>query len=43
MFIGEYHHTIDEKKRLIIPSKFREELGEKVVLTRGLDGSLFIY
>ena len=38
MFMGEYNHTIDAKGRLIIPSKFRELLGEEFVLTRGLDG-----
>ncbi len=43
MLMGEYHHNIDDKKRLIIPSKFRNELGEKVVLTRGLDKCLFLY
>ncbi len=43
MFIGEYHHSIDEKGRLTIPSKLREELGEQFILTRGLDGCLFIY
>ena len=43
MFMGEYSHTIDSKGRLIIPSKFREELGENFVLTRGLDGCLSIY
>ena len=43
MFMGEYSHSIDEKGRLIIPSKFRDELGEKFVLTRGLDGCLFVY
>lgn len=41
--MGEFHHNIDEKKRLIIPSKFREELGDKVIITRGLDGCLFVY
>lgn len=41
--MGEYHHTIDEKGRLIIPSKFREDLGISFILTRGLDGCLFIY
>lgn len=41
--MGEYHHSIDEKNRLIIPSKFREELGVKFILTRGLDGCLFAY
>ena len=43
MLIGEYHHNIDEKNRLIIPSKFRYELGEKFIVTRGLDGCLFVY
>lgn len=43
MLIGEYTHTIDPKKRLSLPSKFRRELGKKVVLTRGLDNCLFIY
>ena len=43
MLIGEYHHNIDEKGRLIIPSKFRDEIGESFVVTRGLDGCLFVY
>ena len=43
MFMGEYSHTIDAKGRLIIPSKFREELGDEFVLTKGLDGCLSIY
>lgn len=43
MFMGEYQHSLDEKGRLIIPAKFREDLGEKFVLTRGLDNSLFVY
>lgn len=43
MLMGEYHHNIDDKNRLIIPSKFREELGDKFVITRGLDGCLFVY
>ena len=43
MLIGEYHHNIDEKGRLIIPSKFRDEIGKEFVVTRGLDGCLFIY
>lgn len=43
MLIGEYHHNIDEKGRLTIPSKFREEIGEKFIVTRGLDGCLFAY
>ena len=43
MFMGEYSHTIDVKGRLIIPSKFREVLGDAFVLTKGLDGCLSIY
>lgn len=43
MLIGEYHHNIDEKKRLIIPSKFREEIGNCFVVTKGLDGCLYVY
>lgn len=43
MFMGEYSHSIDPKGRLIIPSKFREQLGNEFVLTKGLDGCLSIY
>ena len=43
MFMGEYSHSIDAKGRLIIPSKFREQLGEEFVLTKGLDGCLFVF
>ncbi|MDK2932762.1 MAG: transcriptional regulator MraZ [Clostridiales bacterium] len=43
MFIGEYQHNIDAKGRLIIPSKFREDLGEKFIVTKGLDNCLFVY
>ncbi|MDF0479422.1 division/cell wall cluster transcriptional repressor MraZ [Vagococcus sp. PNs007] len=43
MFMGEFKHNIDPKGRLIMPSKFREELGEKFVVTRGMDGCLFGY
>lgn len=43
MFMGEYNHTIDAKGRLIIPAKFREELGETFVITKGLDGCLCAY
>ena len=41
--MGEYHHSIDSKGRLIIPAKLRYDLGENFVITRGLDGCLFIY
>ncbi|MDA8354407.1 MAG: division/cell wall cluster transcriptional repressor MraZ [Firmicutes bacterium] len=43
MFMGEYRHTVDDKGRMIIPSKFREGLGESFVITRGLDHCLFVY
>ena len=43
MFMGEYNHTIDAKGRLIVPSKFRESLGDMFVVTKGLDGCLFVY
>lgn len=43
MFIGEYQHAIDNKNRMIIPSKFREELGARFVITKGLDGCLYAY
>ncbi len=43
MFMGEYHHTIDEKGRLILPAKFRAELGEKFIITRGLDAEKCLY
>lgn len=43
MLMGEYHHSIDDKNRLIIPSKLREELGSEFVVTRGLDKCLFVY
>ncbi|MBO4846968.1 MAG: division/cell wall cluster transcriptional repressor MraZ [Lachnospiraceae bacterium] len=43
MFMGEYNHTIDPKGRVIIPAKFRDTLGEQFVITKGLDGCLFVY
>lgn len=43
MFMGEYNHTVDTKGRLIVPAKFRELLGEEFVVTKGLDGCLFVY
>ncbi len=43
MFIGEYIHTIDQKKRLSIPAKFRKTFGKKAVITKGLDNCLFVY
>lgn len=43
MFMGEYNHTVDAKGRLIVPSKFRENLGDEFVVTKGLDGCLFVY
>ncbi|HLC70314.1 MAG TPA: cell division/cell wall cluster transcriptional repressor MraZ, partial [Patescibacteria group bacterium] len=43
MFIGEYQASIDEKGRIAVPAKFRAQLKKKVVVTRGLDQSLFLY
>lgn len=43
LLIGEYHHSIDEKGRLTIPAKFREDLGERFILTKGLDSCLFLF
>ena len=43
MFTGEYQHNVDLKGRLIIPSRFREQLGEKLTVTKGLDGCLYLY
>ncbi len=43
MFMGEFQHSIDAKGRLIVPAKLRDKLGEKFVVTRGLDGCLFGY
>lgn len=43
MFMGEYHHTIDAKGRIIVPSKLRKDLGDSFIITRGLDNCLFVY
>lgn len=43
MFMGEYHHNIDDKGRLTIPSKLRDQLGSNFIVTRGLDKCLFVY
>lgn len=43
MFYGEYQHTVDPKGRVIVPSRFREELGDKFIVTKGLDQCLFVY
>ena len=43
MLLGEYEHTIDDKSRLILPSKFREAFADGIVLTRGMDGCLYGY
>lgn len=43
MFIGEYQHSLDSKGRLIVPSKFRDDLGDVFIITKGLDNCLFVY
>ena len=43
MFMGEYHHSIDEKGRIVVPSKIRELLGTEFIVTRGMDNCLFVY
>jgi len=43
MLIGEYRHTLDEKRRIALPAKFRRALGKKVIITRGLDSCLFVF
>lgn len=43
MFMGEHHHSIDDKGRLIIPAKFREELKDRFIITRGIENCLFVY
>ena len=43
MLIGEFDHNIDKKGRMILPAKLREELGDSVIVNRGLDGCLYVY
>ena len=43
MLMGEFHHNLDDKGRIIVPSRLREELGENIIVTRGLENCLFIY
>ena len=43
MLLGEFNHSIDEKGRLIIPAKLRDDLGESFVICNGLEGCLFVY
>ena len=43
MLMGEFHHNLDDKNRLIIPSKFRNEIGNKFIVTRGIEKCLFVY
>lgn len=43
MLLGEYSHTLDEKSRVIVPAKYREDLGDTFVLTKGIDGCLNVY
>ncbi len=43
MLLGEHEHALDDKNRLTLPAKLREQLGERVVVSRGLDGCLYVY
>ena len=43
MFVGEYSHNIDSKGRIIIPARFREQLGDRFIITKGFENCLFVY
>ena len=43
MLIGEYEHSLDTKGRMIMPAKLRQDIGEKFIITKGLDGCLFVF
>ena len=43
MLLGEHEHALDDKNRLTLPARLRDQLGERVVVTRGLDGCLYVY
>ena len=43
MFLGEYQHNLDSKNRLIIPAKFRDDIGSNCIITLGLDGCMFLF
>ena len=43
MLMGEFHHNLDDKQRLVIPNKYREELGQEFVITRGIEHCLYVY
>ena len=43
MLIGEFHHNIDDKGRIVIPTKYREELGNEFIITRGIEKCLYVY
>ena len=43
MFMGEFHHNLDAKGRIIVPAKLREDIGENIIITRGIEDCLFVY